>query len=241
MSTASKQPDTSNNPPGPPSFGPFLLAALAFAFMATAMIHTFPFANRNFLVAKGSGTIEAANQAAAAGDLKSEKSILKDLAERGNSDAQYRLGRIYETGLVTGEPDVQEAKRWFEKAAAQGVVKAKGELGHLYLEGVGVLQDFDKARSLLEEAAADGNAKAQFDLARMWQNGWGGEKNASMAYAYYEFAAQKDFKPAIKARDSLLAMLSPAQVTESQALLEKLQSQSVERASKHQADVPASS
>ncbi len=225
MSMATKQPETQNGPPEPPSFGPFLLAAVAFAFMASAFIYHNPFANQQFLNASTRTNIKEANRAASQGDFKGEESILQSLAEHGNADAQYRLGRIYEMGLIDGERNFQEAKRWFEKASEQGVVKAKAELGHLYLDGVGVLQNFDKARNLLEEASADGNAKAQFDLARMWQNGWGGEKNAAMAYAYYEFAARQDFKPAVKARDSLLAKLSPTKVSEAQTLLKKLESQ----------------
>lgn len=225
MSMATKQPETQNGPPEPPSFGPFLLAAVAFAFMASAFIYHNPFANQQFLNASASTNIKEANRAASQGDFKGEESILRSLAENGNADAQYRLGRIYEMGLIDGEPNFQEAKTWFEKASDQGVVKAKVELGHLYLDGVGVLQNFDKARNLLEEASADGNAKAQFDLARMWQNGWGGEKNAAMAYAYYEFAARQDFKPAVKARDTLLASLNPTKVSEAQSLLRKLESQ----------------
>ena len=234
MSMATKQPETQNGPPQPPSFGPFLLAAVAFAFMASAFIYHNPFANQGALNASGNANINQANRAASQGDFKGEENILRSLAQKGNADAQYRLGRIYEMGLIDGEPNFQEAKNWFEKASDQGVVKAKAELGHLYLNGVGVLQNFDKARNLLEEASADGNPKAQFDLARMWQNGWGGEKNAAMAYAYYEFAARQDFKPAVKARDTLLASLSPTEVSEAQTLLKKLESQQGGQSGKNQ-------
>ncbi len=156
------------------------------------------------------------------GNTDAAQKILKALAKKDNHLAQLRLAEMYENGLSGLKRDLALAVKWYQKAAASGLVAAKARLGHIYLEGVGVMQDFKKARQLLNEAADDGSAQAQFDLGRMWQQGWGGEKNVLMAYAYYEFAAQRGSIAAKKARDALLAKLTPAEAEEGQALLKHL-------------------
>jgi len=55
---------------------------------------------------------------------------MKTLAEKGNADAQYRLGKMYFHG--TGVPkDEHEAVKWFQKAAAQGNEYAREALRRL--------------------------------------------------------------------------------------------------------------
>ncbi|NIA53583.1 TonB family protein [Massilia sp. TW-1] len=49
--------------------------------------------------------------------------LLKSAAERGAAAAQYELGRRYEKGDKI-EANLEEAMRWYEKAAAQGDVLA---------------------------------------------------------------------------------------------------------------------
>jgi TonB family protein len=49
--------------------------------------------------------------------------VLRDAAERGHPMAQFHLGRRYELGNGVSV-DVEEALRWYEKAAAQGNVLA---------------------------------------------------------------------------------------------------------------------
>jgi len=49
--------------------------------------------------------------------------LLKSAAERGAAAAQYELGRRYEKGDKM-EANLEEAMRWYEKAAAQGDVLA---------------------------------------------------------------------------------------------------------------------
>jgi TonB family protein len=49
--------------------------------------------------------------------------LLRDAAEQGQAMAQYRLGASYENGNGV-DVDIEEALRWYEKAAAQGNVLA---------------------------------------------------------------------------------------------------------------------
>ena len=52
-------------------------------------------------------------------------------AEKGNAEAQYRLGRLYDRGEGTEENPVL-ALEWYTKAAEQGVEEAQTNLGALY-------------------------------------------------------------------------------------------------------------
>ena len=61
-------------------------------------------------------------------------SALIQLAEQGNADAQYRLGCMYRKG--EGVPqDYDLARRWFEKAIAQGHADALNDFGEMYYYG----------------------------------------------------------------------------------------------------------
>jgi uncharacterized protein len=54
-----------------------------------------------------------------------------------DSDAQYHLGRMLADGLA-GEPDLQQAARWFNLAAEQGHRYAQARLGQMLFNGDGV-------------------------------------------------------------------------------------------------------
>ena len=64
----------------------------------------------------------------------------RPLAERGNAEAQYRIGRMYEFGNGYAQ-DKAQGIAWVRKAAAQGHVDAEQELGVVYATGDGVAQD----------------------------------------------------------------------------------------------------
>lgn len=65
---------------------------------------------------------------------------LRQLAQKGDPDAQNALGLRYATGegVVLNEG---EAVHWFSQAAQQGNVAAQSKLGSLYYSGRGVRQD----------------------------------------------------------------------------------------------------
>src|SRR5258706_12688065 len=73
-------------------------------------------------------------------------------AEKGNAEAQYYVGKIYEGGLGT-EPDYKSAARWYEKAAAAGHSASQFSLGALYEKGLGVTADSTKAFNLYRLAS----------------------------------------------------------------------------------------
>ncbi|HEV7241779.1 MAG TPA: caspase family protein [Thermoanaerobaculia bacterium] len=73
-------------------------------------------------------------------------------AEKGNLEAQYYVGKIYEGGLGT-PPDYPTAASWYEKAAAKGHSASQFSLGSLYEKGLGVSPDKTKAFSFYRSAA----------------------------------------------------------------------------------------
>lgn len=62
---------------------------------------------------------------------------VQTLAAQGNADAQFWLGRMYYYGQVLPQ-DFKLAAMWYQRAAAQGQLKAMNNLGNLYRTGEGV-------------------------------------------------------------------------------------------------------
>ncbi len=75
-----------------------------------------------------------------------------DAASKGDHDAEYYVGKIYEGGLGTA-PDFAEAAKWYEKAAAAGHSASQFVLATMYEKGAGVAADKQKALSLYRKAA----------------------------------------------------------------------------------------
>ena len=74
-------------------------------------------------------------------------------AEQGDSNAQYKLGLVYDVGV--GAPqDLTKAALWYQRAADQGHVAAQFNLGLMYASGRGVAQDLVQAHMWLNLAAA---------------------------------------------------------------------------------------
>lgn len=75
------------------------------------------------------------------------------LAEKGLAKYQHRLGMIYYKG-TDGKPNYEKAYQWLLMAAEADHVSGKISLASLYLGGIGVQQDFEKAVHWFNEAYA---------------------------------------------------------------------------------------
>lgn len=85
-------------------------------------------------------------------DNKVDISELHVKAERGDAEAQHRLGTCYASS--NGAPQGQDkAIEWFQKAADQGHTFAQLELGFCYDTGNGVHKDNHKAAEWYRKAA----------------------------------------------------------------------------------------
>lgn len=86
------------------------------------------------------------------------KDILQ-LAERGDSEAQAKLGELYVEGEVVPQ-NYKKAFEWFSKAAQQGNSQAQLIVGMMYFKGEGVQQNNELAEKWLRKAAENGNKDA---------------------------------------------------------------------------------
>ena len=197
-----------------------LVAIALFAALATAVGVSFtskPAVQMNAetaAVQKGVAAFEAGAFSTALGNLE-------PLAEKGNAQAAYWLGQMYDEGLGV-KKNANTAITWFRKAAEGGWPDAKLRLGEIYFNGTDELQDFKKARKWLKQAALEGYARAQLDLGQLYAKGWGGKQDRVQAYVWYEFAAKQGNYEAQRSRDGLLKVMSDTEITAAQDLTEKM-------------------
>ncbi len=81
-------------------------------------------------------------------------------ALRGNKEAQFQVGVIYERGIGI-ESNQSQAAQWFEKSALQGYMDAQFNVAIMYAVGRGVEADEGKAMMWLAKAAKQGDKEAR--------------------------------------------------------------------------------
>ena len=81
------------------------------------------------------------------------------LAEKGDAEAQLKLGVMYDTGLGAPQNHAQAVK-WYRLAADKGKTEAQFNLGFLYSMGQGVPRNYIEAHMWLSLAAPRGHAIA---------------------------------------------------------------------------------
>lgn len=113
---------------------------------------------------------------------------LKDLASKGNINAQCELATCYSIGNGV-KKDEKEAFEWFLTAAQQGSAEGMGAVAICYENGLGTKKDETAAIRWYRRAAENGNPRAQRDLALIYAMGKGMEKDASSARHWMTLAA----------------------------------------------------
>lgn len=81
---------------------------------------------------------------------------LKKSAAHGFFPAMNHLGELYSKKYSGIETNYVEAERWFRIASDGGYAPADYNLGKMYLEGLGVPKDIDKAILLLQRSGSKG-------------------------------------------------------------------------------------
>jgi len=117
------------------------------------------------------------------------------LAEKGDAEAQFRLGEKYDERY--GHDVVKDevaAVKWFRMAAEQGNAEAQFRLGERYADGRGVAKDEVAAVKWYRMAAEQGNISAQLNLAIAYENGTGLEKDIDEAKKWYLKAANPGYE-----------------------------------------------
>ena len=126
--------------------------------------------------------------------------LFEAAAQHGQLRAQFRLGQLYKAGEIgrSGSrinpahrdtaPHLKLAFEWFSKAAEQGDVESLFEQGQMHAQGLGTVQDFERAAECYQQAAEQGHAKAAFNLGFLFAHGQGVEQDDVRAYQWYKIS-----------------------------------------------------
>jgi len=138
--------------------------------------------------------------------------------------AQSNLGPMDNQGRGVAR-NYAEAAKWYRKAAEQGFVVAQYKLGDMYLDGQGVPQDYDEALKWYRKSADQGEEAAQYQLGLMYAKGQGVPQDYVLAHMWsnlatsrYPASEKEDREQAVRNRDRVSSMMTPAQFAEAQRL-----------------------
>jgi localization factor PodJL len=116
--------------------------------------------------------------------------VLRAAALKGDPSAAYEVGVRYAEGKGIAA-NLDEAAKWYDRAAQAGVIPAVFRLGTLYEKGLSVKKDVDVARRYYLQAAERGNAKAMHNLAVLDADGGGNGANYKSASQWFRKAADR--------------------------------------------------
>ncbi len=116
--------------------------------------------------------------------------VLRAAVMKGDPAAAYEIGTRFAEGK--GVPvNLDEAAKWYDRAAEAGVIPAVFRLGTFYEKGLSVKKDIDIARRYYLQAAERGNAKAMHNLAVLDADGGGKGANYKGAAEWFRKAADR--------------------------------------------------
>lgn len=127
-----------------------------------------------------------------------EQQALKKLryaADKDHLEAQALLGMI-SMGWENIPPNPEQARYWWEKAAAAGHDGARENLAVMHYYGDGGTQDHEKAAQLFLKSAETGSPKSQFYLGVSYFRGDGLPKDTEKAYDLLQEAAEGNYPTA---------------------------------------------
>ena len=145
-------------------------------------------------------------------DPEIAKQRLMAKAEKGDSDAQFRLAEML------GPAQQEERERLYRMAAEQGHVEAECAMGMINFK----FPTHREAARWFQRAAEKGHPSAQRHLAAMHENGFGVPKSLIEAYRWYALDADAqadDFWGSARKRDEIRAQLTPAQLAAADRIL----------------------
>jgi localization factor PodJL len=115
---------------------------------------------------------------------------LRSAAVAGDAAAAYEVAVRFAEGR--GVPvSLEEAARWYERAASKGLAPAQFRYASLLEKGQGVKKDLVQARKLYLAAAGKGNGKAMHNLAVLYAEGAEGRPDYVNAAQWFRKAAQR--------------------------------------------------
>ena len=122
---------------------------------------------------------------------KLDSGDIAKLAERGNPEAQYRLGCMYYYGNGRLSQDYSTAFHWFMMSAEQGHMEAQNFVGVMYRTGKGTRQDDSEALKWYKRSAEHGNSVAQSNLGGMYYYAYGVKQDYGQALIWFTKSAEQ--------------------------------------------------
>jgi localization factor PodJL len=113
---------------------------------------------------------------------------LRMAAVKGDPTAAYEIGVRFAEGRGVAA-NFEEAAKWYQRAADNGVVMASFRLGTLYEKGLGLKKNLDTARRYYVIAAERGNGKAMHNIAVLDADGGGKGPDYKSASEWFRKAA----------------------------------------------------
>mgnify|MGYP000181541051 CR=1 FL=1 len=124
---------------------------------------------------------------------ESSNTSLTDLfnrTQRNDHIAMFQIGWRFDTGTGGVKQDFREAAGWYRLSAERGNYSmAKNNLGCLYRDGRGVIQNFKMAATLFRESSELGNPHGKKNLGILYERGYGVQINYPEALRLYTEAA----------------------------------------------------
>jgi len=114
------------------------------------------------------------------GKTKDAIRFIQDLADNGDSNAAYYLGKLYLEGDVVKKNE-HKGVMYLQKAANLGNTKAKMEIAVSILRNGNDDRDAEMAFGMFHDIAMKGNAEAEMVLSCFYVKGYGCEVNKTLA------------------------------------------------------------
>ncbi|NDV64170.1 sel1 repeat family protein [Bacteroides sp. 224] len=111
----------------------------------------------------------------------------------GSGYGAYRIGCIYEQGLLTGENDYPTALSYYEKAAAMNDIYGLEMAGRYHLMGYAGEVNTEKALQYYSRGVEMGSAYCMVELAFMYQEGNGVEEDDAKAFELIMKATENEY------------------------------------------------
>lgn len=128
-------------------------------------------------------------------DVARAATMYRLAAEADHTDAQWRLGELYEFGRGVERND-EEAVRWYRQAAEAGNAQAQSGLALFLEEGRGISQDHAEAFKWHLAAAEKGHALSQYCAGCCLAEGRGTSHDHAAAQQWLSRSALAGFEPA---------------------------------------------
>jgi TPR repeat protein len=162
---------------------------------------------------------EAHNRAAVAalnqGEIDLAMASYQKAAEMGHAPSQAFMGLAYYMGVGV-EENIQEAIKWFDRAAVRGNPEAAYEFGMIELKKD--LPNPVKARGLLQISADQGYPKAQLYLALLYYKNGPDLPDYVEAYKWASLAAKAGSRDAEEVMSVLFDRMTKDQILKAQRL-----------------------